>query len=396
MKVIGVSGKIGTGKDYITKNVLIPLFSRRENYAVLSFADPFKVEAIVRDKIDRKRVYEEKDEESRKKLQLRGTEEGRNVYGENIWVDTLYQYLLNYQERGIEYFFIVDVRFPNEIDFVRNQCKGHVFRVVAPKRNLKKVHQEAKGDEKKMHQIMTHVSETCLDNYNWPYGSIINNDPEDAINVVDELRYHITSIKYSWRRSLNTAIFVNLNDIICNTSEVYAKYESNALDYIRGCVAASTVVDPSAIPKYTLGIQSSFKNAMAEFAQTLGLTTNARNELANDICSGVDEAKSYTEIPDTIARLRQAQEDGHLVVVYTTGNFEMEMSKMIQLGISDIPLECIYHKSKETYASLLEKYPAWYTIFVDNKDVLIPSEAGADKTIMIDAKTSRDFLTFNK
>lgn len=395
MKVIGVSGKIGTGKDYMVKNVLVPLFCRHERYVVLSFADSFKVEAIVRDKIDRKRVYEQKDEESRKILQIRGTEQGRNVYGENIWVDTLYQYMLNFHERGIEYFFIVDVRFPNEVDFINNKCNGFVFRIVAPKRNLEKVKQEAKGDEKKMEQIMSHVSETCLDKYKWQYSSIINNDPEHSSSIVDNLRYTITNVKNSWRKSIKTVIFVNLNDVICNTSEVYERVENEILDYIRGAVAASTIVDPSKIPKYTVGSYTSFKDAMVEFDSLFGMSMDRIHGITGLFCTQLEEAKNYKEIPDTISCLRRAQSSGHTVVVYTVGDYELEMSKMIQLGISDLPLECIYHKTKETYRALMDKYLEWDKVFVDNRDVLIPSEAGQCKTIMIDVKTSRDFLTFN-
>jgi hypothetical protein len=57
-------------------------------------------------------------------LQLMGTEAGRDVFGEDIWVSTLERRI-----RGIENVVISDVRFPNEIDFIKRK-DGIVTRVV--------------------------------------------------------------------------------------------------------------------------------------------------------------------------------------------------------------------------------------------------------------------------
>jgi len=56
-------------------------------------------------------------------LQLMGTEAGRDVFGKDIWVSTLEKRI-----SGIENVVISDVRFPNEIEFIR-KMHGMVIRV---------------------------------------------------------------------------------------------------------------------------------------------------------------------------------------------------------------------------------------------------------------------------
>lgn len=57
-------------------------------------------------------------------LQLMGTEAGRDVFGEDIWIHALERRIA-----GVEKVVISDVRFPNEIDFIRKN-HGMVTRVV--------------------------------------------------------------------------------------------------------------------------------------------------------------------------------------------------------------------------------------------------------------------------
>jgi len=56
-------------------------------------------------------------------LQLMGTEVGRNVFGESLWIDAL-ENKINKDENYV----ITDVRFQNEIDWVKNQ-KGILIEV---------------------------------------------------------------------------------------------------------------------------------------------------------------------------------------------------------------------------------------------------------------------------
>ena len=75
-------------------------------------------------------------------LQRLGTEGGREVLGQNIWVDTVMSTL----EPGGRYVF-TDMRFPNEHGAIQNRC-GLCVRVNRP------------GTE----PVNPHISETALDN----------------------------------------------------------------------------------------------------------------------------------------------------------------------------------------------------------------------------------------
>jgi hypothetical protein len=86
-------------------------------------------------------------------LQLLGTEGGRDVIHPNIWVNAT---LGNLKED--DQVIITDVRFPNEVEGIKNR-KGIVIRVVRPSKV----------------STSTHPSETSLNDYkNWDY--VIVND----------------------------------------------------------------------------------------------------------------------------------------------------------------------------------------------------------------------------
>ena len=87
-------------------------------------------------------------------LQQEGTERGRQVYGDSVWLDTAYawmQYL--HDANGVERFVIPDIRFPNELAYVQ-QRGGKVIRVRAPQRVAGTTLSEA---------ARNHPSETALD-----------------------------------------------------------------------------------------------------------------------------------------------------------------------------------------------------------------------------------------
>lgn len=88
----------------------------------------------------------------RRLLQRLGTEVGRNILGENIWVDAT----LAKMEPGKRY-VITDCRFPNEAQAVVKN-NGQVFRI------------KRKG----YGPINNHPSETSLDD--WNFLGLINND----------------------------------------------------------------------------------------------------------------------------------------------------------------------------------------------------------------------------
>ena len=123
MNVIGISGKARHGKD--TCSELIVEIAKEEFGLTLvpwSFGHAVKatVYAEARGEWLFEEVWYDKPPEIRQRLQKRGTEEGRDVYGENLW--------LLYTEAFLEIFrkdfpihgvIINDVRFPNEVEFVK-------------------------------------------------------------------------------------------------------------------------------------------------------------------------------------------------------------------------------------------------------------------------------------
>lgn len=190
--IIGISGKAGTGKDYLTTSLLAPFLCRDTPYVIVSFADHFKVECIVKEKLDREKVYGRKDAFTRSRLQKKGTEEGRDIYGENIWVDILNEQIQQYYNRGIKMIFITDCRFLNEIEYVKSH-HGIVIRVEANDRNhLAMVKENGLSPE-----ILNHPSETC-EYKDWDY--IIDNSIENAESVPARVLEIVKSISKKVRK----------------------------------------------------------------------------------------------------------------------------------------------------------------------------------------------------
>jgi hypothetical protein len=171
MKVIGLSGKAGSGKDYLTEKVLRPA-----GYFQISFADHLKVTTVARGVATYEEVYHTKPPHVRQFMQEEGTERWRKIYGENVWANAAFAWMQLLQERnGVTKFVIADVRFINEADFVRS-IGGKVFRVDAPVRAAK----SALTPEQRLHR-----SEIELDNY--AFDAVIDNDRDDGVVQLQKL-----------------------------------------------------------------------------------------------------------------------------------------------------------------------------------------------------------------
>jgi hypothetical protein len=161
-EVVGLSGKAGSGKDYISQNFLIPL-----GYKQFSFAWHFKVWLIGKGEATHEEVFFTKPPHVRKLLQEEGTERGRNVYGENVWCNTAAEWMRVLAENcGLTKFVIPDVRFPNEVEFIQS-IGGKVYRIVAPERS---------ANNNLTEEARRHISETALDDFTGFNGYIFN-DP---------------------------------------------------------------------------------------------------------------------------------------------------------------------------------------------------------------------------
>jgi hypothetical protein len=171
--VLGLSGKAGSGKDYIFEHFLRPV-----GYHRWALADHFKIWIVGKGEATHEEVFLTKPPEIRKLLQEEGTERGRNVYGESVWVNTAFAWfrLLN-ETWGINKFLISDIRFPNEVEAVQN-AGGKVFRIHAPGRVVK---------NKLTPEQRLHISETALNDYT-KFDDFIYNDFEFAETVSMQLQ----------------------------------------------------------------------------------------------------------------------------------------------------------------------------------------------------------------
>ena len=191
IEVIGFMGNIGTGKNYIAENIFLPKLVNKPTL-VMAFADHFKINSICFSNLEFDKVFIKKDTTTRKKLQELGTEMGRNKYGDNIWIDIVYNWMKVYSNRGIKRFIITDVRFENEVKFIK-ELNGIVIKINAPDRNLYKLIQESDGDVSILNLLSNHSSETYIKNFT-DYDYIINNTigynyDEDVNDIIKKIGY---------------------------------------------------------------------------------------------------------------------------------------------------------------------------------------------------------------
>jgi len=181
--LIGICGKLGVGKDYITTNYIIPLLEqKREQFLQLAFADQIKVNVMSKMNVPYREVYETKTKETRILLQEEGTRI-RNEVSPTIWIDYLHNWIEVFRNRGIAHFIISDVRFKNELEYIKSNG-GILIKIVAPQRNHRRLMNESNGNLETMQQISSHRSECDLDNLpDNSFDIVLNNDPHDQIDL---------------------------------------------------------------------------------------------------------------------------------------------------------------------------------------------------------------------
>lgn len=143
--IIGIVGFAGSGKGTVG-DILV----NDHDFTKLSFADAVKDatsaifgwprELLEGDTGNSRKFRETKDEfwstrfgydfTPRIALQLMGTEAGRNVFHEDLWIHTMEKRIKHKQEWEFEDNFVIpDVRFPNEMTAIR-EMGGVIVRVV--------------------------------------------------------------------------------------------------------------------------------------------------------------------------------------------------------------------------------------------------------------------------
>jgi len=164
MKVIGVAGRKRSGKDTFAARL-----TDVHGYTRVASADPLRAMALALDPLVRTtsghivRLAElvafegwersKSHAEVRRTLQRLGTEAGRGVLGDTIWIDTAMRTVADVPGPVV----ITDVRYPNEADAIR-AAGGLVVRIDRPGLALSDVH----------------PSETAMDDYPAYTARIVN------------------------------------------------------------------------------------------------------------------------------------------------------------------------------------------------------------------------------
>ena len=190
MKLIGLSGKLGSGKNYIAEKIIAPYFQDKYNILIIGFGDQVKNELYARDEtLTYDLLYDNKTYESRKKLQEYATEYGRDKYNQDMWIRGLDMQIETFCRRSPKEVLIIicDVRFINEAEYIKNHKDSHLYRIEANNRTKSRYQKESNDDQDNYNKISNHMSETNLDYYS-KFDYIINNDGEldlDFLKLLD-------------------------------------------------------------------------------------------------------------------------------------------------------------------------------------------------------------------
>lgn len=124
VSLLGISGEAGSGKSTMAK-----FLYRTFGFVPEALANPFKKDGVMQANLPVGEVFgSHKSPETRAWLQKRGTEESRDIAGEDVWVHYLELDLLYNLDHGVDRYLVTDVRFPNEVRAIQS-LGGMVYRL---------------------------------------------------------------------------------------------------------------------------------------------------------------------------------------------------------------------------------------------------------------------------
>jgi hypothetical protein len=201
MILLGGSGKLGVGKNYITENYLVPkLIERFSNRTVqyvpyfFSFGTQVKIELFSRDtssSLNYNNLFLDKSNYSRTSLQQYATENGRDKYRKDMWIRAIDMWIQvqnsnldvvnrHLSRKIVPIFVVEDVRFENEYEYIKSNS-GILVLVESGYRNFERILREFTNKNN------IHESEEGLEHLEFHLR--INNDPvnSDTIEfIIDE------------------------------------------------------------------------------------------------------------------------------------------------------------------------------------------------------------------
>ena len=402
LELYGFSGKMGTGKNYISEKLFKAMLPVK-NTLVLALADHFKVECCAKDGIEYERVFVQKDGESRKLLQKRGTEEGRAIYGEDIWTRTLETWIRRHHETGVERIIITDLRFRNEVEWVKS-LGGMTFRITAPQRNQTRLREEAElmtsqegTIEEKMNIIANHPSETDLDGLDDEFDFNINNDYCHQNGVANQVRDIIRKVIY--RNPVPLTIFCDLDDTICHCRSYYR----NVIDKVSILIKSKTGINSAnldeLLSKHVYSFETryyardDFSNSLVKVAMEAFILQDKVQEFGSQLIDEISLLgesvydQPYSALnPDSVDMLRKMRETGQ-VIIYTLGDYTEQMKKIVGLDLLDFRVEIFTHKDENMFRYLQNKYPSRKYVMIGDsyaRDIVPAAGAGIDYLVQVD------------
>lgn len=137
--IIGITGKKGSGKDSFAKELEYAFISEAIFPARLAFADPIKEGLMAMFGVDcytedKEAIAPGMDVSIRYLMQTLGTEWGRQMIGDNVWINRTMQRIDFIRGHDEGAFIVTDVRFDNEAMAIYDQG-GVVVEIVRPEVN---------------------------------------------------------------------------------------------------------------------------------------------------------------------------------------------------------------------------------------------------------------------
>ena len=165
MKVYLISGKAGSGKNYVANR----LYERLNNSVVTSFSKYIKLFAT------ELKLWDGNDNEKPREF-LQKTGDIMRAINDNFLTKRMLEDIKVYKELGIENVIINDVRLKNEIEYMKNSP----HKIITIRVNNKKSNRKLSTSEK------THLTETELNNYK-KFDYIIENQNNNIDNIINEI-----------------------------------------------------------------------------------------------------------------------------------------------------------------------------------------------------------------
>lgn len=169
MSIVAFSGKKNSGKSTMGRYVI-------ENYGACpeAMARHLKADAVAFEGLPVGEVYgPNKSPATRRRLEQKGHDESRLVYGLDIWLKVTEANLYFAYDCGVRRVVLTDIRYPNEAEWIQNVLGGKVYRI------------EGRGDT-----TSTAAAEVALDGFTG-FAGYLDNRPGRELAVMADLRQQL-------------------------------------------------------------------------------------------------------------------------------------------------------------------------------------------------------------